>query len=169
MVQPCDPQRTLNFISSDTMNRDHTKVAFLTVIAAVFIGCGHKQNAVSELEKAANEIAKTEPAQPAPETASQPVTIVQTAPPAESAAPPSGPPSTQVQQALADYRAGKLEDAVVRLQKLRATPVMTPQQRMALQDSIAAVMTEIYTMAEKGDRRAIAAVMQYEKMQTAPR
>jgi hypothetical protein len=74
-----------------------------------------------------------------------------------------------MQQAVAAYKAGQLEDAVTRLQLLRMTPVLTPDQRMALQDSIAAVMTEIYTMAEKGDTRAIAAVMQYEKMQTAPR
>ena len=154
------------------MNRDQTKGALLIVIAAVLIGCGHKQNAVSELEKAAHEIAKTEAAQPAPApeaAAQQPVTIVQTAPSAEPVAAPATPPATQIQQALADYRSGKLEDAVIRLQKLRATPVMTPQQRMALQDSIAAVMSEIYAMAEKGDRRAQAAVIQYERMQTAPR
>ncbi|MCI0541123.1 MAG: hypothetical protein L0Z50_38465, partial [Verrucomicrobiales bacterium] len=62
--------------------------------------------------------------------------------------------------------AGKMEDAVTRLQLLRATPVLSPQQRMALQDSVAAVMTEVYALAEKGDARAIAAVAQYEKMQT---
>jgi hypothetical protein len=31
------------------------------------------------------------------------------------------------------------------------------------------VMTEIYTLAEKGDARALAAVAQYEKMQTSRR
>jgi hypothetical protein len=60
-----------------------------------------------------------------------------------------------------------MEDAVTRLQLLRATPALSPEQRMALQDSIAAVMTEIYSLAEKGDPRAIAAVAQYEKLQTA--
>ena len=69
-------------------------------------------------------------------------------------------------QAVAAYKAGNLEDAVTRLQKLRASPVMTPQQRMALNDAMAAVMSEIYAMAEKGDGRAIAAVKQYEFMQT---
>ena len=71
-----------------------------------------------------------------------------------------------MQQALADYKAGNMEDAVVRLQLLRATAVLSPQQRMALQDGVAAVMTEIYTLAEKGDPRAKAAVARYEKMQT---
>jgi hypothetical protein len=62
-----------------------------------------------------------------------------------------------------------LEDAIKQLQKLRRTPTLTADQRMALQDSLAAVMTEVYTMAEKGDPRAIQAVRQYEEMQTAPR
>jgi hypothetical protein len=71
-----------------------------------------------------------------------------------------------VQQALADFKAGNMEDTVVRLQLLRRMAVLSPQQRMALQDSVAAVMTEIYTLAEKGDPRAKAAVARYEQMQT---
>ena len=69
-------------------------------------------------------------------------------------------------QAVVAYKSGNLEDAVTRLQTLRASPVLTPQQRLALNDAMAAVMTEIYTMASKGDARAIAAVKQYEYMQT---
>ena len=45
---------------------------------------------------------------------------------------------------------------------------MTPEQRMAMQDAVAAVMGEIYGLAEKGDARAIQAVRQYEQMQTRP-
>lgn len=67
------------------------------------------------------------------------------------------------------YKAGQLEDAVTRLQRLRATPTMSPQQRMALNDAMGAVMTEIYSLAAKGDSRAIMAVKQYEKMQTEHR
>ena len=59
-----------------------------------------------------------------------------------------------------------MEDAVTRLQILRAQPALTPDQRMALQDSIATVVAEIYALAEKGDARAAAAVIQYERMQT---
>ena len=154
------------------MKRDNIKWALLTVltaIAAILVGCGHK-SATSELEKAANSIAKAEAAEPAPAPVPQPATSPEAASPiAPAVAFPSQPPAQQVQQALAAYKAGNLEDAVIRLQKLRATPALTPQQRMALQDSIAAVMTEIYTMAEKGDKRAMAAVIQYERMQTAPR
>ena len=72
-------------------------------------------------------------------------------------------------QAIAAYKSGNLEDAVTRLHRLRATPTMTPEQRIALNDAMAAVMAEIYTMAEKGDRRAIQAVWQYEQMQAGQR
>ena len=71
--------------------------------------------------------------------------------------------------AIASYKAGNLEDAVTRLQKLRSTPVMSPEQRIAVNDAIAAVMTEVYSLAAKGDSRAIAAVKQYEQMQTQRR
>jgi len=126
--------------------------ALLSAIAVGLSAC-HKQDPTAELEKAAAAMAQTEAA-PAPA-------------PGAARAPAGPPPAQQVQQALADYKAGKMEDAVTRLQLLRAQPVLSPQQRMALQDSVAAVMTEIYTLAEKGDPRAIAAVKQYEKMQTA--
>jgi hypothetical protein len=127
--------------------------ALLAAIALGLSAC-HKQDPVIELEKAAAEMAKTETAPAAPDTG-------------PGLAPANPPPAQQVQQAIADYKAGKMEDTVTRLQLLRATAVLSPQQRMALQDSVAAVMTEVYTLAEKGDPRAIAAVAQYEKMQTA--
>ena len=126
-------------------------VVLLAAIAVVLSACHRKQDPVAELEKAAASMTNAEPATTA-------------AAPRETGGGPA--PAQQVQQAIADYKAGKMEDAVTRLQLLRAQPVMSPQQRMALQDSIAAVMTEIYAQAEKGDARAIAAVVQYQKMQT---
>ena len=140
-----------------TMKGSCIHCAFLAAIAVALSACHKKQDPVSELEKAAAAMAapETVPAAPAaPDTGPHP-------------APASPPPAKQVQQAITDFKAGNMEDAVVRLQLLRATAVLSPQQRMALQDSVAAVMTEIYTLAEKGDTRAIAAVAQYEKMQTA--
>lgn len=151
------------------MKRISTECAVLAAIAVMLVAC-HKQNAVGELEKAADAMAKTEKAQPSSTPTSQSAPPAQTALAAEPASDRSLPsPAQQMQQALEAYKAGKMEDAVTRLQKLRATPVLSPQQRMALQDSIAAVMTEVYTLASKGDSRAMAAVIQYEKMQTAPR
>jgi hypothetical protein len=132
----------------------HIKFALLTAIAVGLSACQKQPSAVNELEKAAAEMTKAEPAVPAPDAAPRPAVA-------------GPPPAQQVQQALTDYKAGKMEDAVTRLQLLRATPVLSPQQRMALQDSVAAVMTEIYALAEKGDPRAIAARAQYEKMQNA--
>ena len=138
------------------MKETHIHCAFLTAIAVALSACHKKQDPVSELEKAAAAMTspETAPAAPAaPDASPRP-------------APASLPPAKQVQQAITDYKAGNMEDAVVRLQLLRATSVLSPQQRMALQDSVAAVMTEIYTLAEKGDARAKAAVARYEQMQT---
>ena len=110
-----------------------------------------KEDPVAELEKSAAALEKTPAA------------------PAEGAtdAPAGAASAEQVKQAISDFKSGKMEDAVNRLQLLRAQPAMTPEQRMALQDSIASVMQEIYAMAQHGDARAKAAVAQYERLQTA--
>ena len=121
----------------------------LVLLVSVATAC-KKEDPVAELEKSAAALDKAPAA------------------PAEGAEATPGPaPAEQVKQAIADFKSGKMEDAVTRLQLLRAQPVMTPEQRMALQDSIASVMQEIYAMAQNGDARAKAAVAQYERMQTA--
>ena len=135
------------------MKRNPLSVALLAAVAVVLSAC-QKQSAVIEMEKAAAAMAKAETVPAAPDAGAGPN-------------PAGPPPAKQVQQAIAEYKAGNMQDAVTRLQLLRAMPAMSPQQRMALQDSVAAVMTEIYSLAEKGDPRAIAAVAQYQKMQTA--
>ena len=139
-------------------------VALGVSLLVLLAGCSRKANANAELEKAA--IAMDQPApppvpEPAPAPREQPAQ-------AEPAQPPAPPPAQEMRQALAAYKGGDLQDAVIRLQKLRATPVMTPQQRIALNDAMAAVMSEIYALADKGDARAIQAVQQYEQMQTQP-
>ncbi len=116
-------------------------------------GCNRKTDVNTELEKAAGSLAKTEPVQTASPASSQPLS-------------PAPAPLQQMNQAKAAYKAGDLEDSVTRLHNLRATAVLTPEQRMALQDAMAAVMTDIYTRAAKGDSRAIQAVKRYEQMQT---
>jgi len=120
----------------------------LVLLVSVATAC-KKEDPVAELEKSAAALDKA-PAAPAE----------------GSEATPGPAPAEQVKQAIADFKSGKMEDAVTRLQLLRAQPVMTPEQRMALQDSIASVMQEIYAMAQNGDARAKAAVAQYERMQT---
>lgn len=133
--------------------------------AVILTGCGHKTDVSTQLQKAESELAKSEPAPAAP---AQNAPAPQPNTPAASSAdtPVAAAPSQQMKQAMVAYKAGNLEDAVTRLQKLRATPTMNAQQRIALNDAMASVMTEIYTMAAKGDGRAIAAVKQYEFLQT---
>lgn len=138
-------------------------LAAVALLAAA--GCSKKADPDSELTKAA---AVLETAPPAPAPAPE-VAVPQPVQPAQPEPVPTVAPAQQVKQALAAYKGGNMEDAVTRLQKLRATPSMTPQQRIALNDAMAAVMTEIYALAEKGDARAIAAVAQYERMQTGRR
>jgi hypothetical protein len=121
-------------------------------MALLFNACS-KHDPVSELEKTESAM-KTAGDAPTPN------------PSPESAS--AGPaPATEVHEAIADYKAGKMDDAVTRLQLLRSVTTLTPQQRMALQDSVAAVMQEVYSLAEKGDPRAVAAVAKYEQMQTS--
>jgi PBP1b-binding outer membrane lipoprotein LpoB len=150
-----------------------TRIGWLGVLAVLLVGCRHKTDAKTELEKAATVLAQGENTQPAPAPPPapepQPAPAVETPAPVEPVALPTPTASQQMQQALASYKTGQLEDAVTRLQKLRTMPTLTAQQRMALQESVAAVMNEVYEMAAKGDGRAIAAVKQYESMQTAPR
>ena len=142
-----------------------TLVVFGLSLLLALAGCSHKTNADTELEKATSLM--EQPA-PAPPPAPAPVQTEQ-APQLEPTPAPAPVPSQEMKQAVAAYKSGDLQDAVTRLQKLRATPVMTPQQRIALNDAMAAVMSEIYGLAAKGDARAIAAVKQYEELQTKPR
>ena len=124
--------------------------AWFVVLSVVAFGaCSKSAKPLDELEKTAAAMKKVDPEAEKPDPK---------AGGAES-------PATQVQEAIAEYKAGKMEDAVTRLQMLRAMPSMTPEQRMALQDSVAAVMSEVYEQAQKGDQRAIAAVAAYERMQ----
>jgi len=140
--------------------------ALLITVAA---GCGRKPEVKAELEKAAETLARTD-TEPAPQAQpSTPASPVTDAGPAETSTEPKVVPAQEMRQALAAYKDGKLEDAVTRLQKLRAIRTLTPQQRMTVQDSVAAVMNEVYELAAKGNVKAIQAVRQYEEMQTKPR
>ena len=139
----------------------------LSIAFGLLTGCSHKVTANQEMEKAATELAKSQPAAaPAPVAPVPSPEAPQANQPAASDTAVAVAPSVQMNQAMTAYKAGDLEDAVTRLQKLRATSAITPQQRIALNDAMAAVMSEIYAMAAKGNGRAIAAVKQYESLQT---
>jgi hypothetical protein len=152
--------------------RDHMKnnlrwaVLLSLTLAVALPGCSKKTDASAEMEKAASALATAEPI-PDPAAAAQPAQPIQAAPAPDTT--PSPAPAAQMNQAMVAYKAGNLEDAVTRLQNLRAMPTMTSQQRMAMNDAMAAVMSDIYILASKGDSRAIQAVKQYEQMQTQRR
>lgn len=150
------------------MKNEFRLAVFLAATLTVAIpGCSKKTDANAELERAARTLAAAEPA-PAPGAAPyQPPQPLQPASAPEAT--PAPAPAQQMNQAMVAYKAGQLEDAVTRLQKLRAMPTMTPQQRIAMNDAMAAVMSDIYALAAKGDSRAIQAVKQYEQMQTQRR
>ena len=124
------------------------------------VGCGGKKDANTELQRAAAAMAQPDPSPTAPAT--EPV---QPASPTIQTA-PATTPAQEMSQAMTAYKSGDLDDAVRRLQKLRATPVLSAEKRMAVNDATAAVMSEIYALADKGDARAIQAVKLYEEMQT---
>ena len=115
-------------------------------------GCRQKATTDIELEKAVSALAT---AVPAPATSPE--------------AMPVAAPSQQLKEAVAAYKGGKLEDSVTRLQALRASPALTAEQRLVLNDAMAAVMSDIYARAAKGEARAIQAVKQYEHLQTQRR
>ncbi len=78
-------------------------------------------------------------------------------------------PTQEMNQAVQAYKGGQFEDAVTRLQNLRARPGMTGQQYMALNDAMAKVTATLNELAAKGDPRAIEALKKYEQMQTQRR
>ena len=152
------------------MNCSSLSLLLISLATALCTGCHHKTDVKTELEKTATLLTQPGEAQAPPAPAPEPTAPTPVASPAVPEVPALPPtPSQQMHLAISSYKSGELEDAVTRLQKLRATPTLTPEQRMAVQDSVAAVMLEIYSLAEKGDQRAIAAVRQYEEMQTRPR
>src|SRR4051794_33869731 len=113
-------------------------------LTVIFVACGHKQDATGALEKAAKVMEETPAANPPPRAEPAQVEV-------QAQVAPAPPPAQELKQALVSYKAGQMEDAVTRLHNLRTQTSMSPAQKMALQDSIAAVMTEIYGLAAKGD------------------
>jgi hypothetical protein len=142
-------------------------IAILAIcISTVETGCSRKTDAKGELEKAAAILEKPDAPVAAPSQQPAPSASPAPAPSVAETVQLATTPSQQMRAAIAAYKAGNLDDAVTRLQKLRATPAMSPEQRIALNDAMAAVMNEIYAQAAKGDTRAAAAVKQYEQLQT---
>jgi hypothetical protein len=144
-------------------------VFVIALTAAVAVaGCSKQPDADSALEAAVQAMEQPEAGQPVAAPVPQPTS------PSHAAAPTQPTPAIattavaqQMNQAVTAYQGGHYVDAVTRLQQLRAMTGKTPEQTMALQEAIAAVMGELYTRASKGDARAKAAVKEYERIQNA--
>lgn len=135
----------------------------------VSTGCNKKTDTNSALEQAVQVMEQAESSQAAPVSVPQQTTVT-TSPTAPAQAAPAVATTSvaqQMNQAVAAYKGGHYVDAVTRLQQLRALTGKTPEQTLALQEAIAAVMAELYTRASKGDTRAQTAVKEYERIQNA--
>ena len=132
------------------------QTVWFAILAIGFAGCSRKPDPNSELEKAAKTLERADAGQPPP---------APTQPAQPTPAPATGKqsPGQQMNQAMSLYKNGDYENAVTSLQTLRERATLSPQQNMAVQDAMAAVMTDIYTRASKGDARAQQAVKQYEQ------
>jgi len=140
-------------------------VIVLAVSVVVVTGC-HKQKAAdAELAKAVKLLERADSGpQPAPVAPVPPVANSAAAPaPPRQEAVATQPVAQQMNQALTAYKAGDYVDAIARLQWLRTQATKTPEQTMAIQDAMAAVMTELYARAEKGDARAQQAIKQHQE------
>lgn len=137
----------------------------LTALLILGVGCGRKTNANAELDSAVKALEKSEAAAPAatraaaaaPPAAPVPVT------PASQETVVAQPVSQQMSAATASYKAGDYTDAITRLQLLRTKVTKTPEQTVAVQDAMAAVMSELYARAEKGDARASQAIKLFQE------
>lgn len=131
----------------------------LAIILASAAGCKKQADANTELANAVKLLEKSEAGQPPP-PAPAPTEPGQ-------AALSSQPVAQQMSQALTAYKGGNYDDAVSRLQLLRTRAVATPQQTMVVQDAMAAVMTDLYDRASKGDVKAKQAIQQYQENRNA--
>jgi hypothetical protein len=139
-----------------------TSALVCVVIACGLAGCGKEAEVVSDpidqMEQSLQVLQQAEP---------QPVAVQPQVPPPQQTVPvePAPQPVQLMNQAMTAYQGGNYQDAVTRLQRLRAQPVQSPQQAMAIQDALGAVMAELYSLAAQGDAKAQQAIDHYQKLQ----
>ena len=136
--------------------------ALVAVFGVGATSCSKKPSTDHALDEAVKALAQPDSGQQASPA------VGQTPPPPAPAIPTAAattPVSQQMTQAVASYKSGRYEDAVIRLQWLRARKGNTAEQILALQEATAAVMGEIYARAARGDAAAQKAVKEYERLQ----
>jgi len=145
-------------------------LAMYALCLVTMAGCHRQGDANAEMAKAVKALEEvSSPPALSPPPATTPA-AASTAPPAESSQRPvtSQPVAQQMSQAMVSYKSGDYEDAIMRLQLLRSRVAKTPEQTMAIQDAVAAVMAELYARAEKGDTRAGQAIKQWQEIRNRP-
>ena len=138
--------------------------ALVAVFGVGATSCSKKPSTDHALDEAVKALAQPDSGQQASPA------VGQTPPPPATPIPTAAattPVSQQMTQAVASYKNGHYEDAVIRLQWLRARKGNTAEQILALQEATAAVMGEIYARAARGDAAAQKAVKEYERLQNA--
>ena len=136
--------------------------ALIAVFGVGTTSCSKKPTTDHALDEAVKALAQPDSGQQASPA------VGQTPPPLATPIPTAAattPVSQQMTQAVASYKSGHYEDAVIRLQWLRARKGNTAEQILALQEATAAVMGEIYARAARGDAAAQKAVKEYERLQ----
>lgn len=133
-----------------------TRAPFPSLLGLVFVialaGCGrNSRDTNAQLDQAVRAMAH------AKSTSTMAV--------GDSSTTPAPTPLQQMNEALASYKNGDFESAVTRFQNIRVHTPMTGEQILALNDALAAVMSDLYSRAAKGDAAAAQAVRQYEQMQ----
>lgn len=125
-------------------------------LSLTLIGCSKKQDVDTEVRQVIIEIEKAAPAPAGPTPPPSAMTPNQTAPAPNA-------PASKLSEALAAYKSGEYEKAIAQLDRLRNAPAMTGQQLIAMNKAMAAVMNDLYTLAEKGDARAAQAIKHYNE------
>jgi PBP1b-binding outer membrane lipoprotein LpoB len=124
-------------------------IAAVIITALTLVGCSKKTDASSELAKTV-KVLEQPTASPQSQTQA-------------SANAPTTMPAQQVSQALTSLKEGKYTETIVHMEMARYNPNKTPQQMIAIQDAMAAVMSDLYARAASGDAPAKQAIKQYQE------
>lgn len=129
----------------------------LALAIAMFLlaGCHRQPDASTEL---ANTVRLLEQSTPS-------VSAAAGGPPARAA---RALPAQEVKQALVSLQAGNYPAAIAQMESARSNPQKTPQQTIAIQDALAAVMNDLYNRAAAGDAAAKQAIRQYQQNRNNP-
>lgn len=135
-----------NFIFS--MNRSFFIAMMVTILSLSVVSCGRKNADTSgQIKQALKEMAAAK---------------------SSATATNEKAPAQQLDDALAAYKSGDYQNAVIQLQAMRFHAHMTGAQLLALNSATDAVMNDLYARMAKGDEQAQAAIKEYQRLQNSP-